>query len=626
MINITRPLTPNSIGNSVYTKQTSHHYKKTSSNTQTKKSFVQEKYPKELYQSEIRVHNQSLAEYDLDIYDIMVDLIESSKPNLSLYKQQPYLTFTIRLKLIDFLLKMSIRLKILPFVFFKAVKIFDRYCSKRIVLLDQSQLIITTCLWIASKIIGGNNHFVNMNNLEKIGFNNFRTISDLGYGSGGKFIGPTERFRLPKLHELVKLCGAKCKYDQGMFKQMEVHVLNTLEWSLNDPSIEEFIIDSHEFNVLDDDEFDDDHIEFFKIKEYLSYVALYSHELIDINIIELGQVIMDIINEVFQLQPTDRNYQTILNCDSAHPIRFDIARYKHIKKALIKSIFNSSDFMLKVFNSRGPQYLYSQINLQYKFNANNSVINNSTTTTPISYNSRSSSVSSTSSNSTPRSSNTACTTAATTPTTSTANTTNSIIMATTPQKRTKNYSISSSVSLGVNSPAASSLSSTSTGGKKLHTTQQQQQSTYQQPQMHSNFHSYQMVTPPPHHQSKSSSSSSNHHFHSQIPAPHQLSFNSYFNSPNMQPPPIKYSDMVTNSANSKMTASSSASIISSISNTFEGNDLFEKRFITNSSSSSTLNGVITNGGNHNGVTGAGTPLSENESPIYTKTRLSNMLQ
>lgn len=479
MINITRPLTPNSIGNSVYTKQTSHHYKKTSSNTQTKKSFVQEKYPKELYQSEIRVHNQSLAEYDLDIYDIMVDLIESSKPNLSLYKQQPYLTFTIRLKLIDFLLKMSIRLKILPFVFFKAVKIFDRYCSKRIVLLDQSQLIITTCLWIASKIIGGNNHFVNMNNLEKIGFNNFRTISDLGYGSGGKFIGPTERFRLPKLHELVKLCGAKCKYDQGMFKQMEVHVLNTLEWSLNDPSIEEFIIDSHEFNVLDDDEFDDDHIEFFKIKEYLSYVALYSHELIDINIIELGQVIMDIINEVFQLQPTDRNYQTILNCDSAHPIRFDIARYKHIKKALIKSIFNSSDFMLKVFNSRGPQYLYSQINLQYKFNANNSVINNSTTTTPISYNSRSSSVSSTSSNSTPRSSNTACTTAATTPTTSTANTTNSIIMATTPQKRTKNYSISSSVSLGVNSPAASSLSSTSTGGKKLHTTQQQQQSTYQ---------------------------------------------------------------------------------------------------------------------------------------------------
>ena len=626
MINITRPLTPNSIGNSVYTKQTSHHYKKTSSNTQTKKSFVQEKYPKELYQSEIRVHNQSLAEYDLDIYDIMVDLIESSKPNLSLYKQQPYLTFTIRLKLIDFLLKMSIRLKILPFVFFKAVKIFDRYCSKRIVLLDQSQLIITTCLWIASKIIGGNNHFVNMNNLEKIGFNNFRTISDLGYGSGGKFIGPTERFRLPKLHELVKLCGAKCKYDQGMFKQMEVHVLNTLEWSLNDPSIEEFIIDSHEFNVLDDDEFDDDHIEFFKIKEYLSYVALYSHELIDINIIELGQVIMDIINEVFQLQPTDRNYQTILNCDSAHPIRFDIARYKHIKKALIKSIFNSSDFMLKVFNSRGPQYLYSQINLQYKFNANNSVINNSTTTTPISYNSRSSSVSSTSSNSTPRSSNTACTTAATTPTTSTANTTNSIIMATTPQKRTKNYSISSSVSLGVNSPAASSLSSTSTGGKNLHTTQQQQQSTYQQPQMHSNFHSYQMVTPPPHHQSKSSSSSSNHHFHSQIPAPHQLSFNSYFNSPNMQPPPIKYSDMVTNSANSKMTASSSASIISSISNTFEGNDLFEKRFITNSSSSSTLNGVITNGGNHNGVTGAGTPLSENESPIYTKTRLSNMLQ
>ncbi|RCK55824.1 G1/S-specific cyclin CLN1 [Candida viswanathii] len=625
-MNITRPLTPKSIGTSAYSKQQSshsHHHKKPSMSTTTStiKTFVQEKYPKQLYQSEIKIHNQSLAEYDLDIYDIMVDLIETSKPNLSLYKQQPYLTFTIRLKLIDFLLKMSIRLKILPFVFFKAVKIFDRYCSKRIVLLDQSQLIITTCLWIASKIIGGNNHFVNMNNLEKIGFNNFRTISDLGYGSGGKFVGPTERFRLPKLHELVKLCGAKCKYDQGMFKQMEVHVLNTLEWSLNDPSIEEFIVDSHEFNVLDDDEFDDDHIEFFKTKEYLSYVALYSHELIDINIIELGQVIMDLINEVFQLQPTDAKYQTILNCDSAHPIRFDIARYKNIKKALIKSIFNSSDFMLKVFNSRGPQYLYRQINLQYKFNHNNSNTN-STATTPISYNSRSSSVSSTSSNSTPRSSNTACTTAATTPTATT--TTNSNLIATTPQKRSKNYSISSTVSLGVNSPAASNLSSASASGKKLHTSNHSQSSSsYQQPQMHSNFHSYQMVTPPPHHLGKTSSGNNSHH----IPAPHQLSYsNSYFNSPNMQPPPIKYSDMVTNSANSKMTASSSASIISSISNTFENNDLFERRFITSSSSSSTISGNHHRNGSASGGAGAGTPLSENESPIYTKTRLCNMLQ
>lgn len=122
MINITKPLTPKSI--SQQKQQQQHPYKnisttKSNNNPQASgsKSFVQEKYPSQLYESEIKIHNQSLAEYDLDIYDIMVNLIETNKPNLSLYKQQPYLTFTIRLKLIDFLLKMSIRLKILPFVF-----------------------------------------------------------------------------------------------------------------------------------------------------------------------------------------------------------------------------------------------------------------------------------------------------------------------------------------------------------------------------------------------------------------------------------------------------------------------------------------------------------------------------
>ena len=103
MINITKPLTPKSISQQKQQQQ-QHPYK----NISTTKSFVQEKYPSQLYESEIKIHNQSLAEYDLDIYDIMVNLIETNKPNLSLYKQQPYLTFTIRLKLIDFLLKMSI--------------------------------------------------------------------------------------------------------------------------------------------------------------------------------------------------------------------------------------------------------------------------------------------------------------------------------------------------------------------------------------------------------------------------------------------------------------------------------------------------------------------------------------
>ncbi|RLV93114.1 Hypha-specific G1 cyclin-related protein 1 [Spathaspora sp. JA1] len=319
--------------------------------------FTQLKYPQELYKSELKIHNANVSEYECDIYDNMAELIGQTRPNIELYKQQPYLTFPIRQKLVDFLLKISNRLKIIPFVFFKAVRLFDRYCSKRIVLLDQAQLIITTCLWIASKVQGGNNHFVNLNNLPKL--DSIKTINDIGYGSGGKYLGPTERFRLPKLHELVKLCGAKCSYDVGMFKQMEVHILNTLEWSLNDPSIEEFIMSSHEFSIMNNVA-----CEMVRVKTYLSYVCSYSSELIDVNVVDLGQVILDVINETFKLSFQDINYQTILN--SPTPITMELERYKRIKRSLIKAIIESSEYMLILFNSRGPQFLYHQILNQYK--------------------------------------------------------------------------------------------------------------------------------------------------------------------------------------------------------------------------------------------------------------------
>lgn len=332
--------------------------------------FHQFEYSQKLYKSEILQHENDLKEYE-EIYQHLIDNCNNSnlRPNLELYQQQPYINFNIRLKLIEFLLKMSIRLKILPFVFFRAVKIFDRYCSKRIILLDQSQLIITTCLWIASKIQGGNNHFINLNNIDKM--SDIKTINDLGYGSGGKFLGPTERFRLPKLHELVKLCGNKCKYDNSMFKQMELHILTTLNWNFNDASIDDFIMKSQDFNINNNNN------EFFKIKEYLSYVSLYSNELIDVNIIDLSKVIVDLINETFNLNENHYYYQTLngpLNNDEDFFIegetnlpgyKFDLNTYKFIKKNLIKAILKSSDFLLQLFNSRGPQFLYNQMLMNY---------------------------------------------------------------------------------------------------------------------------------------------------------------------------------------------------------------------------------------------------------------------
>ncbi|KAI3404641.2 HGC1 [Candida oxycetoniae] len=598
MINVTRPLTPSStrpnhikqqrLAPSQFECLTSRKIMKTEP-PQTKQ-FKQVNYPQELYESEIRIHKQNFSEYDLDIYDAMVDLILSSRPNLQLYKEQPYLTFAIRLKLIDFLLKMSVRLKILPFVFFKAIKLFDRYCSKRIVLLEQSQLIITTCLWIASKIVGGNNHFVNLTNLDKIGVKNFKTIADLGYGSGGKYLGPTERFRLPKLHELVKLCGAKCKYDSGMFKQMEVHVLNTLEWSLNDPSIEEFIISSHEFCIINQEEAFASN-EFFKIKEYISYASLYSHELIDVNVVELGQVCLDLINEVFKLSPTNGNYQTLLDSDDLQPIKFDMNRYRLIKRSLIKAILNSSDFLVKLFNTRGPRFLYQQICYQF-----------SAVSTPM--------MTSTGTNTSAAASASATTAA------SASSSTNNPAMPTYPtivsHRSSRSSSFSSSESPGSNnvSPTYNSPTTVSTTkstfthspnhirGKKIYPSPLFNNVTSMvqlQPQSVHNY-SYQTATPtnsggqqmPPQQQFNNHSSSLHIHHYYHPPQPYKVS------TTTVTPNKMSESNKIT---------SSQASIVSSIHTYKNGYDLFDRPGPN----------IIIQGSNSN------TPYTENESPYaYSK--------
>ncbi|CAN3374034.1 hypothetical protein DIURU_001760 [Diutina rugosa] len=338
-----------------------------------KPRFCQYEYPRGVYAREVATHTHSVGEYDRDIYDTMMAQIAANRPNVELYRQQPYLTPAIRSKLVDFLLKMAVRLKIVPFVFAKAVRLFDRYCSKRIVLLDQSQLIITTCLWIAAKTQGGNNHFVNLANLDKVP--SVRTISDLGYGAGGKFIGPTERFRLPKLHELVKLCGAKCNYDAGMFKQMEVHVLSTLEWATNDPGVDEFLMSSAEFCTIPSVVHSDGHHghplslgEMASTKRFLAYVAHYSFDLCDVHPVHLAHVIGDIVNDTFNLTPGHPSFQSVGPIlELGAPL--DYTTYKSIKKHVVKSVLASSEFILKLFASKGPQYLYHQVCLAYKFGA-----------------------------------------------------------------------------------------------------------------------------------------------------------------------------------------------------------------------------------------------------------------
>lgn len=326
----------------------------------------QYKYPYELYKSEVRNHEKSIHEYASDIVLAMQTALEAARPNFRLYENQPYINSVVRFKLVDFLLKMSVRLKIMPFVFYRAVRIFDRYCLKRIVVFDRAQLIITTCLWIAAKLNGGNNHFTNLTSDRNN--NSVRTILDLGYGAGARFKGPTERYRFPKLSELIKLCGSRCTYDADMFKQMEVHILATLDWSFSDPGIEEYIVYSHEFKVTADEALETKLSEFFKIKQFVAYAACYLYELVKYDTLELAKILIHLVNDTLQLEERDPRFQTlnhsIIIDDST--ILLDFRHAREIHRLLIRAVVNAPPYLLQCFDSSGPQLMYSLLTANYR--------------------------------------------------------------------------------------------------------------------------------------------------------------------------------------------------------------------------------------------------------------------
>lgn len=324
----------------------------------------QYKYPYECYKAEVRCHEKTIHEYSEEIMESMKVAMKEARPNVKLCENQPYINSVVRLKLVDYLLKMLVRLKILPFVFFKAVRYFDRYCLKRVVLLDQVQLIITTCLWIAAKVTGGNNHFINLNSDRRS--EEVQTILDLGYGGGARFKGPTERYRMPKLNELIKLCGSRCNYDAEMFKQMEIHIMNALEWKLSDPSIEEYMVYSHEFKITKDIDAESKFGEYFKIKQFAAYAACYLYELIGYDLLEIAKVIVDLINDTFSLTEADFNFQTLNHSIMVHESVVNRKRYIDIRKNLIHSIVKAPSYLLQCFDTRGPQLFHSLLTTSFR--------------------------------------------------------------------------------------------------------------------------------------------------------------------------------------------------------------------------------------------------------------------
>ncbi|PNS19852.1 G2/mitotic-specific cyclin cdc13 [Sphaceloma murrayae] len=92
-----------------------------------------------------------VAEYVHEIFDYMRELEISTLPNADYMDLQSELEWKMRGILIDWLLEVHSRFRLLPETLFLTVNIIDRFLSRKVVQLDRLQLVGVTAMFIASK-------------------------------------------------------------------------------------------------------------------------------------------------------------------------------------------------------------------------------------------------------------------------------------------------------------------------------------------------------------------------------------------------------------------------------------------------------------------------------------------
>jgi len=92
-----------------------------------------------------------VAEYVHEIFDYMKQLEIKTMANPEYIEDQPELEWKMRGILVDWLLEVHTRFRLLPETLFLAVNIIDRFLSCKVVQLDRLQLVGVTAMFIASK-------------------------------------------------------------------------------------------------------------------------------------------------------------------------------------------------------------------------------------------------------------------------------------------------------------------------------------------------------------------------------------------------------------------------------------------------------------------------------------------
>ncbi|KAF2667720.1 A/B/D/E cyclin [Microthyrium microscopicum] len=92
-----------------------------------------------------------VAEYVNEIFDYLKELELQTMPNPNYMENQDDLEWQMRGILVDWLLEVHTRFRLLPETLFLAVNIIDRFLSAKVVQLDRLQLVGVTAMFIASK-------------------------------------------------------------------------------------------------------------------------------------------------------------------------------------------------------------------------------------------------------------------------------------------------------------------------------------------------------------------------------------------------------------------------------------------------------------------------------------------
>ncbi|KAI1264897.1 cyclin [Xylariaceae sp. FL1019] len=172
-------------------------------------------------------------EYLEDIMQHLRHMEDETLPDANLIDMQREIQWYMRPYLIDFLIEAHAAFALLPETLFLTVNLLDRYCSKRVVYKQHYQLVGCAALLIAAK-----------------------------YGD--------KKDRVPQINELNNMCCGL--YDSGMFTQMEMHVLNTLEWNIGHPTVDCFA------QLIAAEEGDDREVE--NMAAYLCEIALYHRDFV----------------------------------------------------------------------------------------------------------------------------------------------------------------------------------------------------------------------------------------------------------------------------------------------------------------------------------------------------------